>query len=65
MSNLTRHTFHRSIKPRLQTENLANSDYKQFYVPLSTNQIKLFSYPDLLKENPLENVLAQNQQLTF
>ena len=53
MSNLTRHTFHKSIKPRMQTENLANNSHKQFYVLLNTNQIKLYTYPDLLKENPL------------
>ena len=49
----TRHTFHKSIKPRMQTENLANNSHKQFYVLLNTNQIKLYTYPDLLKENPL------------
>ena len=37
----------------MQTENLANNSHKQFYVLLNTNQIKLYSYPDLLKENPL------------
>ena len=51
MSNLTRHTFHKNIKPRMQTENLASNS--QFYVLLNTNQTKLYTYPDLLKENPL------------
>ena len=37
----------------MQTENLANNNRKQFYVLLNTNQIKLYTYPDLLKENPL------------
>ena len=37
----------------MQTENLVNNSHKQFYVLLNTNQIKLYSYPDLLKENPL------------
>ena len=37
----------------MQTENLANNSHKQFYVILNTNQIKLYTYPDLLKENPL------------
>ena len=37
----------------MQTENLANNNHKQFYVLLNTNQIKLCTYPDLLKENPL------------
>ena len=53
MSNLTRHPFHKNIKPRMQTETLANNNHKQFYVLLNTNQIKLYTYPDLLKENPL------------
>ena len=51
MFNLTRHTFHKSIKPRIQTENLAKNS--QFYVLLNTNQTKLYTYPDLQKENPL------------
>ena len=37
----------------MQTENLANNNHKQFYVLLNTNQIKLYTYPNLLKENPL------------
>ena len=37
----------------MQTENLANNSHKQFYVLLNTNQIKLYTYLDLLKENPL------------
>ena len=37
----------------MQTENLANNSHKQFYVLLHTNQIKLYTYPDLLKENTL------------
>ena len=53
MSNLPRHTFHKSIKPRIQTENLDNNNHKQFYVLLNSNQVKLYTYPDLLKENPL------------
>ena len=51
MSNLTRHTIHKNIKPRMQTENLANNS--QFYVLLITNQIKFYTYPDLQKEYPL------------
>ena len=53
MSNLTRHTFHKSKKPRMQTENLANNSHKQFYVLLNTNQIKIYTYPDLLKKKSL------------
>ena len=37
----------------MQTENLANNSHKQFYVLLNTNKIKLYIYPDLLKENSL------------
>ena len=36
----------------MQTENLANNSHKQFYVLLNTNQIKLYTNSDLLKENP-------------
>ena len=50
----------------MQTENLANNSHKQFYVLLNTNQIKLHTSPDLLKENSLlGNFPAQNQQPTF
>ena len=31
MSNLTRHTFHKAIKPRMQTENLANNSFSINY----------------------------------
>ena len=37
----------------MQTENLTNNNHKQFYVLLNTNQIKLYTCPDLLKENLL------------
>ena len=40
----------------MHTENVSNNNHKQFYVLLNTNlinQIKLYAYPDLLKENPL------------
>ena len=37
----------------MQTENLSNNSNKQFNVLLNTNKIKLYTYPDLLKENPL------------
>ena len=52
VSKLTRHTFDKGIKRRMQTKNLANNSHKQFYFLLKTNQIKLHTYPDLLKENP-------------
>ena len=40
----------------MHTENVSNNNHKQFYVLLNTNlinQIKLYAYPDLLKENSL------------
>ena len=37
----------------MQTGNLAKDSHKQFYVLLNTNQIKLYTFPDLLKENTL------------
>ena len=50
----------------MQTENLANKGHKQFYFILNTNQIKFYTYHDLLKEILyLENFSTQNQQLTF
>ena len=33
------------------TENLANNSHKKFFVFLNTNQIRLYTYPDLLKED--------------
>ena len=45
--------LYKSIKPRMPTETLASNSYNQFYVLLNTNQIKLYTYPDLLKENLL------------
>ena len=50
----------------MQTEDIANNSYKQFYVRLNINQIKLYTYPNLLKENPLlRNFSTRNQQFTF
>ena len=37
----------------MQIESLANNSHKQSCVPLNTNEIKLYTYPDFLKENPL------------
>ena len=65
MSNLTRHTFHKSIKPRMQTENLVNNSHKQFYVLLNTNQIKLYTYPDMLKENPLLRKFLNSESTAY
>ena len=65
MPKLTRHTFHKSIKPRLQTENLASKSRKQFYVILNTNQIKLYTYPDLLRENPLLRKFLNSESIAY
>ena len=45
----------------MQTENLANNSHKQFYVVLNTNEIKLYTYLDLLKENPLLRKLLKSE----
>ena len=65
MSNLTKHTFHKSIKPRMQTEKLANISHKQFSFLLNTNQIKLSTYPDLLKENPLRRKYLSSESRVY
>ena len=65
MSNLIRHTFHKSIKPIIQTKNLVNNSRKQFYVLLNTNQFKLYTYPDLLKENPLLRKFLNSESTAY
>ena len=47
----------------MQTENLVNNSDKKFYVILNTNQIKLYTYPDLLRKNPLLSQLRINSLL--
>ena len=37
----------------MQTKNLASNSHKQFHILLNTNEIKLYTYPNLLKENSL------------
>ena len=49
----------------MQTENLANNSHKQFYVLLNTNQIKLYTYPDLLKENPLLTKFLNSESTAY
>ena len=49
----------------MQTENLADSNHKQFYVLLNTNQIKLHTYPDLLKENPLPRKFLNSEPTAY
>ena len=66
--NLTRNAFHKSIKPRMQTENLANISHKQFYGQLNNNQIKLYNYPDLthdLTSKTLSLLLVVQASLNF
>ena len=65
MSNLTRHIFHKSIKPRIQAKKLANNRHNQFYILVTTNQIKLYIYPDFLKENPLLRKLLNTESTAY
>ena len=65
MSDLTRYIFHKSMKLRMQAENLANNSQKQLYVFLNTNQIKLYTYPDLLIENPLLRKFLSSESTTY
>ena len=65
MSNLTRHTFHKSIKSRTQTEDLANNCLKQIDVLLNTNLVKLYTYPDLLKKNPLLKKILNSESTAY
>ena len=53
------------MKPRMQTENLANNSYKHFYVLLNTNQIKLYTYHDLLKENTLLKKFLNSESAAY
>ena len=53
VSNLKKLIFHKSITPRMQTENLRNNSPKQIYVILNTNQIKLKTNPEFLNKNNL------------
>ena len=49
----------------METENLANNMHKQFYVILNTNQIKLYTYLDLLKENPLLRKFINSESTSY
>ena len=49
----------------MQTENLANNNPKQFYVLLTTNQIKLYTYPDWLKKNPLLRKFLNSESTAY
>ena len=49
----------------MQTEKLVNNNHKQFYVLLNTNQIKLYTYHDLLKENPLLRKFLNSESTAY
>ena len=49
----------------METENLANNSHKQFYVFLNTNQIKLYTYPDLLNKNPLLRKFLNSESTAY
>ena len=49
----------------MQTENLVNNNHKQFYVLLNSNQIKLYTYPDLLKENLLLRKFLNSESTAY
>ena len=46
-------------------QTATNNSHKQFYVILDTNQIKLYTHPDLLKENPLLRKFCHTDTLLF
>ena len=49
----------------MQTEILAKNSHKQFYVLLNTNQTKLYTYPDLLKENAVLRKLPNSESTAY
>ena len=49
----------------MQPENVAKNSCKQFYVLLNTNQIKLYTCPDLLKENPLFRKFLNSESTAY
>ena len=49
----------------MQTENLTYNSHKQFYVLLNTNQIKHYTYPHLLKENPLLKKFLNSKSIAY
>ena len=57
--------FYKSIKPRIQAENLANNSRKEFYVILNINQIKLYTYLDLLKKITLLRKLLNSESTVY
>ena len=49
----------------MQTENLANNNHKKCYVLLNTNQIKPYTYPDLLKETHLLRKFLNSESTAY
>ena len=49
----------------MQTENLVNNCHKQFYALLNTNQIKIYTYPELLKENPFHRKFLNSESTAY
>ena len=49
----------------MQTENLASNSQKQIYVLLNTNQIKLYTYANLLKEDPLLRKFLNSESTAY
>ena len=49
----------------MQTGNLAHNSHKQFYVLLNTYQVKLYTYPDLLKETPLLRKFLNSESTAY
>ena len=49
----------------MQTENLANNSHKQFDAVLNTNPFKIYTYPDVLKENPLLRKFVNSESTVY
>ena len=49
----------------MRTENLACNSHLQSFFLLNTNQIKLYTYPDLLKENPLLRKFLNSESTAY
>ena len=49
----------------MQTENLGNNSHRQLYVVLNTSQIKPYTYPNLLKENPLLRKFLNSESTAY
>ena len=49
----------------MKTENLADNNHKQVYVLLNTYKIKLYTYPDLLRENPLLRKFVNSESTAY